>query len=438
MSNQAGTGIGSADQPPEGATETDHSTVSRQQWKWTVLAGMASYLDAGSIVALASGLALFRKDLGLSASDVGILAAIGPNAIGCAIGAFIGGRLGDVLGRKRIYQWDLLVYALGVLIIGFAGNEAMLYIGTFIVGLTVGADVPTSLALVGEFAPAKARGKLLGFSQIAWNCGPSVVLLLALALASTGLIGIRIVFFQLAAVALLTWFLRRGMTESLRWKSARERTGDGHRLGALLRGANLRGIGWTTGIYLFWNIAAGTSGIFTPYMVSTLGGGGQAVSVGLSLAGFVIGILATLFIFMPLFDRDYRTRRTLWAIGAIMQILGWGVFVVLPFNIPTVIFNAFMAGVGGALAGEAVYKIFSQELFPTMLRGTAQGFTFGLARLCLGIWSLFVPILTKTSFTVVGGLLALFLAISGVIGFFFMPRTAGKTLEEIEAERGTA
>lgn len=33
--------------------------VTRQQWKWSVLAGMASYLDAGSIVALGAGLALF-------------------------------------------------------------------------------------------------------------------------------------------------------------------------------------------------------------------------------------------------------------------------------------------------------------------------------------------------------------------------------------------
>lgn len=416
-------------------TEEDQSTVTRQQWKWTVLAGMASYLDAGSIVALASGLALFQEELGLTSGDVGLLAAIGPNAIGCAIGAFIGGRLGDLLGRKRIYQWDLLVYALGVLVIAGSVNEPMLYIGTFIVGVTVGADVPTSLALVGEFSPAKARGRLLGFSQIAWNSGPAIVLLLALILSSTGLIGIRIVFLHLAAVALLTWFLRRGMSESLRWKTARETAVDRQQLKELLRGPHLKGIGWTTGIYLFWNLAAGTNGIFTPFMVSTIGGGGQAASVGLSLAGFVIGILATLFIFMPLFDRSFGTRKLLWGIGALMQIVGWGIFIVLPFNIPTVVFNAFMAGVGGALAGEAVYKVFSQELFPTMLRGTAQGLTFGLARLSLGIWSLFVPILAATSFTVVGGLLALFLLLSGVIGFFFMPDTVGKSLEQIEAER---
>lgn len=78
--------------------------VTRQQWKWTALAGMASYLDAGSISAVSTGLTLFREEFGLSQSMVGLLAALGPNAIGCGIGAFVGGRLGDKLGRKRIYK----------------------------------------------------------------------------------------------------------------------------------------------------------------------------------------------------------------------------------------------------------------------------------------------------------------------------------------------
>ena len=94
-----------------------------------------------------------------------------------------------------------------------------------------------------------------------------------------------------------------------------------------------------------------------------------------------------------------------------------------------------MFAAGGALAGEAFYKVFSQELFPTMLRGTAQGITFGVARTLLGIWSFFVPALAKTGIGPVAGLLTLFLIISGAVGFFFMPDTSGKTLEQIEVER---
>ncbi|HVV24108.1 MAG TPA: MFS transporter [Pseudonocardiaceae bacterium] len=416
-----------------GLDRADDGTVTREQWTWSVLAGMASYLDAGSIVALGSGLALFQAYLGLSDNAVGALAAIGPNAIGCAVGAVIGGRLGDKLGRKRIYKYDLLVYALGIACIGLAVDAPMLFVGTFVVGVAVGADVPTSLALVGEFSPAKHRGRLLSFTQIAWNAGPVVVLLMALALSSLDLLGIRIVFGMLFVVALVTWALRRGLAESARWQSA-SRAPVKQKLRALFAGPNLVALAWTATIYLFWNIAAGTNGIFTPYIIKTLHAGGQAASVALSCAGFVIGILATLP-FMRLVDKGHLTRRRMWGAGAVMQVLAFVAYLVFPFTIPVIIANIVLFGVGAAFAGEAVYKIFSQELFPTMLRGTAQGVTFGIARVFLGIWSFFVPTLASAGIGPVAALLAACLLISGVVGFFFMPDTTGKTLEQIERER---
>ncbi|HVV13256.1 MFS transporter [Amycolatopsis sp.] len=414
----------------------DGDAVTREQWKWSVLAGMASYLDAGSIVALGSGLALFQAYLGLSDDAVGALAAIGPNAIGCAIGAVIGGRLGDKLGRKRIYKYDLLVYALGIACIGLAVNAPMLFIGTFVVGLAVGADVPTSLALVGEFSPSKHRGKLLSFTQIAWNAGPVVVLLMALALSSLDLLGIRIVFGMLFVVALVTWGLRRGLAESARWQAASQEPVK-HRLRALFSGPNLKAVVWTATIYLFWNIAAGTNGIFTPYIIKTLHAGSQAASVALGCAGFVIGGLATIP-FMRLVDKGHLNRKKMWAAGAVMQVLAFVAYLIFPFAIPVIIANILLFGVGAAFAGEAVYKIFSQELFPTMLRGTAQGFTFGIARTFLGVWSFFVPTLASTGIGPVAALLAGCLLISGVVGFFFMPNTAGKSLEQIQTERVAA
>jgi inositol transporter-like SP family MFS transporter len=418
----------------------DENTITSQQWRWSILAGMASYLDAGSIVALSAGLALFQTTYHLSGGAVGALAAIGPNAIGCAIGAFVGGRLGDRLGRKRIYKYDLLIYALGILCITFTMNPAMLFAGTFVVGLAVGADVPTSLALVGEFSPARARGKLLGFTQVAWNVGPVVVLVLALVLAPFGLLGIRIVFAHLCLVALVTWALRQGLTESARWRSASEKAGIravAHRYRELFRGPNLRALVWTATIYVFWNIAAGTGGIFTPYIIKTLHAGSQAASVALSCAGFVIGIIVTVWLFMPNADRSHATRRLMWGAGGLMQVLAYAAYLVFPFTIPVIIANIVLFAVGAGLAGEAFYKTFSQELFPTMLRGTAQGFTFGVARTCLGVWSFFVPILAGAGIGPVAALLSVFLVISGAVGFFFMPDTSGKSLEHIEAERAT-
>lgn len=421
---------------PSSSPAADGTVITAQQWKWSALAGMASYLDAGSIVALGAGLAILQKEFALSDGAVGILAAIGPNALGCALGALIGGWLGDKLGRKRIYQYDLMVYAFGILLCALCQNKEMLFIGTFIVGVAVGADVPTSLALVGEFAPDKARGKLLGFTQVAWCLGPVIVLWMALALAPLGLLGIRIVFLHLFVVAVVTWALRRGLSESARWKEAAQ-SGKalGSNLAQLFKGSNLKAIVWTATIYLFWNLAAGTAGIFNPYIISTLDAGSQAMSVGLSSANFVITMIVTVTIFMKYSDRDYKTRKLIWGVGAVMQTIAYGLFLFFPFTIFTVIANIVLFSVSAALSGEAFYKVFSQELFPTMLRGTAQGFTFGVARVILGVWSFFVPVLAHAGIKQIAGLLTLFLAISGIVGYFFMPDTSGKSLEQIEAER---
>jgi len=416
---------------------TEDTSITPQQWKWSILAGMASYLDAGSIVALGAGLTLFKDYLKLGDGALGFLVAIGPNAIGCALGAIVGGWLGDKLGRKFIYQYVLLVYAAGILLMALAVNREMLFLGTFIVGVAVGADLPASLALVGELAPAKARGKLLGFTQVAWALGPVVVLLLAFFLAPLGLLGIRIVFLHLFLVAVVTWMLRRGLTESVRWKKSSSQPSPvaGHRWQVLFSGSNLRALLWTSAIYIFWGIAAGTAGIFTPYMIQTFGAGGQATSVGLACASFFVSILVTVAVFMPYSDRNYRTRKLMWGVGSVMQVAAYGLLLIAPFTIPVVLANIILFAGGAALAGEAFYKVFSQELFPTLLRSTAQGITFGVARIVLGIWSFFVPTLARTGIGEIAGLLLLFLLISGGIGFFFMPDTSGKSLEQIERER---
>ena len=49
----------------------------------------------------------------------------------------------------------------------------------------------------------------------------------------------------------------------------------------------------------------------------------------------------------------------------------------------------------------------------------------------VGFWSEF----RRTRYEVVALILVIFLSISGIVGLLFMPNTAGKSLEEIEAER---
>ena len=136
-------------------------------WKATIAVSMSNYIDSGSIIAIATslgfwGAAYFPDDNGRIA---GLLAAFSSNAFGAAIGALIGGPLCDKYGRKVIYTYDLLVYALGGLIVVFAGNLPMLFIGFVIIGLAVGASVPAGWTYIAEFAPTESRGRHIGATQ---------------------------------------------------------------------------------------------------------------------------------------------------------------------------------------------------------------------------------------------------------------------------------
>src|ERR1700704_3715449 len=99
---------------------------TRDDWKNTILAGLANYIDAGSIVSGSAALALWVQYYHLSATFVGVLGAFSANAISAGIGALIGGRLCDKYGRKRIYQFDMLFYAFGMSWLVFASSPWMI------------------------------------------------------------------------------------------------------------------------------------------------------------------------------------------------------------------------------------------------------------------------------------------------------------------------
>jgi inositol transporter-like SP family MFS transporter len=412
---------------------TEQAGLTRTEWRNTILAGLANYIDAGSIVAGAAGLTLWTKLFGLSSSFVGLIGAFSSNAISAGVGALVGGWLCDRLGRKRIYQWDLLVYAFGLLWIIFAQAPWMLVLGYVLAGLAVGADVPASWTLIAETAPAKARGKLAGVAQVLWMMGPVVVLLLALALSGLGVLGIRIVFGHLFVLALVLWGLRRGMRESKMWEQATDRASVTlasfkelampPRVGPLL---------FLAGMYGLWNLMAGTNGFYLPFILRTVGGQGQALSVGLQAVSFLLVGLGVVAVFMPLADRTNQKR--LFMVGAVLQIVALLLFALFPLGLAVAIGYVVLLGIGGGFSQQPFFQLWSGEMFPTHLRSTAQGLMFAIVRIGLGIWSFFVPAISKSGFHTLAWILTGFLVASAVLGLLFAPSNAGKTLDELHPE----
>ncbi|MEZ5742763.1 MAG: MFS transporter [Sphingomonadaceae bacterium] len=410
--------------------------IQKDDWKATILAGLANYIDSGSIVSGAAALALWQAMYGLSDNLLGLIAAFGPNAIGAGVGAVIGGWLCDKLGRKRIYQYDMLVYALGMTVLVFAVAPWMIVLGFIIVGLAVGADIPASWSLIAEEAPDNSRGKHSGVAQILWNLGPVVVLLMSLLLTDylgLGELGARLVFAHLVVVALGLTFMRRKMRESRRWEETQEADYTPPPVSALFKGRYLVSILGLVGIYGFWNLWAGTNGLFFPYLMETLGVATHAQSIALQCLNFFLGMVANYFVFMKFVDKV--SHKSMFMVSAVMQIVGMSLLAIFPLTVPVVVLHVFILGFFQGFGAQSFFQLWSAEMFPTALRSTAQGLCFAIVRITLGVFSFFVPMLASTDFTVLAWILTGFLAVSALIGWLWAPSNAGKSLEDIQREQ---
>ena len=125
---------------------------------------------------------MWETDYALCTDLVGIIGAIGPNAIGAGIGALIGGWLCDRLGRKTIYQWDMLVYAVGMALLVFAAAPWMIFAGLRHRRPRGRRGYSGELVADRRTGPRYRRGKHSGVAQVLWYLGPVVVLLMSLAL----------------------------------------------------------------------------------------------------------------------------------------------------------------------------------------------------------------------------------------------------------------
>jgi len=418
-------------------TQAVHSdTMSKSEhWRNTILAGLANYIDAGSIVSGSVALALWKEQYNLSDNFIGLIGAFSANAISAGVGALIGGRLCDIFGRKKIYQFDMLFYAFGMLFLIFAAAPWMIITGFLLVGLAVGADIPASWSLIAEQAPDNARGAHSGVAQILWYLGPVAVLVAGYFLKPFGIDGVRWLFIHLAVLALALTFLRSRMKESERWEetvAVAEKTGKQPGWSDVLKPQHMAAILYLVVMYGMWNLWAGYNGFFTPYLIEQNHLPEWAATV-VPASYFFIGMLSIWFVFMKLSDKV--NQRTLFAISAVMHVAGMALLAVFGFTLNIVIIHVVIMGIAGGFGAQSFFQLWSAELFPTSIRSTAQGLAFAIVRIGLGLWSLAVPSLAANNFTELAWILTAFLVISGVVGVIWAPRNEGKSLEQLETER---
>ena len=418
------------------------TTTKLGGWKATIAVSMSNYIEAGSIIALATSLSLWQEYFGFTNLAVGLVAALSANAFGAALGALIGGPLGDRYGRKFIYTYDLILYMIGTAFVIFAVAPWMLVLGVVLTGIAVGAGVPVAWTYIAEEAPSEARAKHVGTAQFAWSLAPALVFLFATFVVPLGLLGTRIVFAHLFVVAFVTWWVRRGLSESHTWKKSDEERRASEATGIKRRNyrelltnrTNLKALLFLVGVYALWNLVAGQMGIFMPRVYETAGVESATQQNLLQVLLWSFTVLATWFGFMRYGDRV--DRRLLYGIGALLGIAAWVLLVFAHVTMPVLILFAVLWGVSAGIGAQAFYALWAAEMFATRYRASAQGVLFFVARIVVGLLSYWFPtLLAEHGVPFVGMIMIGALLVALLVGVIGAPDTRGKSLEQIEEDR---
>ncbi len=375
------------------------SAVTRGQRAVLIAAALGWMLDSFDVMLYALVLADLMRHFGMRAATAGLLNTLTLSA--SALGSLLFGFWADRYGRRRMLECSILTYSVFTFLCGLAPSLLWLGVFRFALGLGMGGEWNTGVALVAESWPDAWRGRALGIVQSSWAVG------YALAAAAAGLAlprwGWRGVFFLGVLPALAVFWIRRHAPESEAWRKARSgRTSTqaaapgasqpaprhpeklSRKALALLLAMNTFGMfawwGLFTWIPAFLELPAsrGGRGFFPGTMILLM--------LALNLGGMLPGYLS----FGWFADRIGRKKTLvtyLLLAAALAPAFAWahGPGALLAAGIPLAFFGT------GFFTGSAIV---GSELFPTAVRATALGATYNVARglsalapLIIGSWA---------------------------------------------------
>jgi MFS transporter, SP family, sugar:H+ symporter len=117
--------------------------------------------DSGAVNGTQAGL---KAAYGLSDAELGL--TVSSLLVGCAAGAFLAGRLADLLGRRNVMMIAAVAFLVSALVAGAAESNLVFVIARVLGGMAVGAASVLAPAYISEVTPANIRGRLSSVQQI--------------------------------------------------------------------------------------------------------------------------------------------------------------------------------------------------------------------------------------------------------------------------------
>ena len=397
---------------------------------------------------------------------------------GAAVGALLGGKLSDVLGRKGSLLVCAGLFLFGALGCAIAPNVEVMVAARILLGLGVGAAAATCPLYLAEMAPVDRRGRMVTINELMIVTGQM------LAFATNALIDALIddpnvwrIMLGVASIPAVALFV--GMfflPDSPRWYAIKGRLEDTKRVlnlsrspeeaaeeynviaehakrdvsedkGAAIR--DLRAFPWmrrTLWIGCGLAVVQQATGINTVnyYAPTILEQSGLTASASL-IATIAVGVTSVVMTIIGIILLGYVNRRKMLMIG-FTGVAASQAALALVFLLPEstsrsyiilaamVIFVAFVQ----CFIGTCVWLLLS-EIFPMTIRGFAMGIAvFVLWTTNALISFVFPPLVESLGSTGTFGIFVVINVISIAFVAKFVPETKGHSLESLEDNFRTA
>ena len=384
--------------------------------------------------------------------------------VGAAIGAFLGGRVADSLGRRGTILLGAVGFIIGSIWCAFATSAFSLGAARTLLGVCIGGVSIVVPMYISEMAPPHVRGRLVSLNSLMIVIGQLVAFLTNSALASSGNWRLMLGFGAVPGIVLLigmlvlpdtpAYLVRRGQ-EGKALAVLRQMQGDEATLAEVAVGeasssADQRAaerlavktpwVRRTVIIAMLIGVTQQVTGAnaimyFAPTMMNKVGLSTES-SVYTSI---IIGIASVIScaIGMSIIDRVGRRRMLIIGlVGCASSLLVLAPVYGLSSNSSTGAMMSLLLMTVFIVFQQAAVSVATWLLISEIVPTEARGLGMGLAGLALWVANWFVAQAFLPMVDAVGGAWSFFFfAITGAIALVFtvkaVPETSGKTLAEV-------
>jgi len=418
-------------------------------WLISTLSAMGVFLDGYDLNVIAFSILIISSVYKISVSSPLYPLLLSSGLIGMAIGGVIFGSVADRIGRKSMFIIDIIMFVIFTALSALAVNVLEIIIFRIFMGIGIGADYPVSSSLIAEMSPTSNRGMLLMYGIMFYWLGVLVsgaVNYLVLPFGAE--ISWRLALGVGAVLAVPVIIARWLMPESFRWLKASGKDKEAEKVAKKVMGEGYsvqpqkdvkvselfkkykKPLAFVLTTWFAFALGSYGFGFFTPTLYHELG----IKSLRMIALFGTLTAPFPIISYLGLMKMIDKVGRKIPAIaGFVVMIAVLAVLVPLVrlspfFLLPLfIVFASLEQWPGGLLSFS-----YSVELFPTKVRGLAQGLATSVSRVG-AITGIFAFDFIKSYGLIYG--MAFFitiLVIATAVTAVMAPETKGLKLEEIE------